>query len=64
MDELLRCAHCEDVIGVYEPTIVMRDGHPHRTSAAAAEHDVGALLDGDCYHLACFTRASGRDAHA
>jgi hypothetical protein len=63
MDELLRCAHCEDVIGVYEPTIVLRDGHPHSTSAAA-DRDVHALLDGECYHLACFTRASARDTRA
>jgi hypothetical protein len=63
MEELLRCAHCEDVIGVYEPTIVLRDGAPHGTSAAA-ERDVQVLLDGECYHLACFTPATGRDAHA
>jgi hypothetical protein len=61
MDELLRCAHCEDVIGVYEPTVVLRDGAPHSTSAAA-ERDLGALLDGECFHATCFTRAGVRDA--
>jgi hypothetical protein len=46
------CAHCGDVIGAYEPMIVVVDGEPRKTSATA-EHDRD-LHPGDCYHAACY----------
>src|SRR5271167_3136598 len=51
-DMTLRCWHCEDVIGVYEPMIVLEDGRPRSTSRAA-ERD-GASLVRECYHPACY----------
>jgi hypothetical protein len=56
MEERLRCAHCEDVIGVYEPMIVVRGGLAHSTSQAA-EGSIEGLPHADCYHDACFARA-------
>ncbi len=59
--EGLRCRHCSDSIGVYEPLVVLRDGIPVRTSRAAAAAD---LLDPDsCFHAECFaTRIAGEEA--
>jgi hypothetical protein len=52
MDPLPRCAHCGEVIGAYEPTIVVElDGIIHETSWAAQPKLVG-LPTGN-YHLAC-----------
>jgi len=48
----LRCHHCRDLIGVYEPFVVVRDGLPVRTSTAAAG---GAPPDSErCFHSECF----------
>jgi hypothetical protein len=52
-----RCRHCEDVIGVYEPMIVLHDGHARETSRAAEGDD--SLHLGACYHRACFTQDLG-----
>jgi len=50
--EPLRCAHCGDVIGVYEPLVALDDGRARETSLAAeAAHANG---HGDCYHRACY----------
>jgi hypothetical protein len=51
--EELRCHRCSDVIGVYEPMVVLRNGIPVRTSRAAAaiERAPGEL----CFHVDCFT---------
>ena len=57
MDGTLRCRHCGDVIGVYEPMIVLCNGHARRTSRAA-EPDVGEEL-GEYYHHACYVRVHG-----
>ena len=46
------CAHCEEVIGAYEPMILLVDGEPHRTSSVA-EQDRD-LLASECYHAACY----------
>jgi hypothetical protein len=59
MNRTLRCHHCEDVIGVYEPMIVLTDGQARNTSRAA-EQDNGPLV-GECYHHACNTQAHGQD---
>jgi len=45
------CKHCGDVIGVYEPMIVVIEGQTRETSRAA-EPGLGDVL-GDCYHGAC-----------
>jgi hypothetical protein len=46
-----RCRHCGDVIGVYEPMIVITDGRARSTSRAA-EIEAGGPLE-QCYHDAC-----------
>jgi hypothetical protein len=51
-DQELRCRHCGDVIGVYEPMVVISRGVPVRTSAAARKDD--ATLLGDPFHSQCF----------
>lgn len=53
MDEKLRCAHCGDVIGAYEPLVVLHDGRACDTSKA--EMDDGGRL-GECYHRACYAQ--------
>lgn len=58
--EPVRCAHCGDVIGVYEP-LVARAGDEVRESSRAAEPDVadhGAVL----YHRECFAALKQRGA--
>jgi hypothetical protein len=45
------CAYCGDVIGAYEPMILIEDGSPRKTSASA-EQDTN-LHAGECYHVAC-----------
>jgi hypothetical protein len=60
----LRCAHCGDVIGIYEPTTVIEHGRIRETSAAAepalAAH-VGLAFHRDCYaeQAAAQTAAAG-----
>ncbi len=48
----LTCAHCGDVIGVYEPLILTGDGEIRETSVAA-EGDV-LLARGAHYHRGCY----------
>ncbi|HEU4977107.1 MAG TPA: hypothetical protein VFT50_18610 [Baekduia sp.] len=51
-----RCARCGDVIGVYEPAVLLVEGEPHATSIAAeapARHRDGAWL-----HRGCFAPAA------
>jgi hypothetical protein len=55
------CAHCGDVIGVYEPLILTRDGQVRETSLAA-ERDL-PLARATHFHRACYT-ARERDAAA
>jgi hypothetical protein len=57
MSEMLRCRHCEDVVGVYEPMIVVHDGQPRETSRAA--DGAAPAPDGACYHRACFAQVDG-----
>ena len=50
-DEPLRCRLCGEVIGVYEPMIVVSEGVPTRTSrVAAGDEDPGE----ECFHSDCF----------
>jgi hypothetical protein len=62
MCTILRCHHCDDVIGVYEPMIVLTDGQPRNTSRAAEKGT--ARVEGECYHHACYTQAHNRDPTA
>lgn len=51
-DRAPRCAHCGDVIGVYEPMMIVEDGPARRTSLAA-EPSLASRADrsfhGHCY---------------
>lgn len=57
MEQKPRCRHCGDVIGTYEPMIVLVDGQPRRTAIAAGAHSL-ALDDRQCFHDACYLRPS------
>lgn len=48
----IRCSHCEEPIGVYEPLITLAEGHPRETSRAAEPHVINH--DAQCYHRSCF----------
>jgi hypothetical protein len=52
----LRCARCGDVIGVYEP-LVLVSGHAIRVTSRAAEPGVG-VSDGVGYHASCHESSS------
>jgi hypothetical protein len=56
-----RCHHCSEVIGVYEPMVVLHDGVAVRTSRAAAE--VEPPSGKPCFHSECFASFHG-DASA
>jgi hypothetical protein len=58
MTELVRCQHCGDVIGVYEPLIAVIDGKTHVTSRACVQ-DSAAVVE-ECYHRDCY-EGSQRD---
>jgi hypothetical protein len=57
----LTCVHCGDVIGVYEPLLLIGDGEIRETSLAA-ERDV-LLARAAHYHRACYA-AREQDASA
>lgn len=59
----LRCVHCEDVIGVYEPMIVLHNGRA-RTTSKAAEQDGMGSFPGECYHAACYEPATAGSSRA
>jgi hypothetical protein len=52
MSDTLRCRHCGEVIGVYEPLITLVEGRPWETSRLA--DPLAGALGGTCYHRACF----------
>lgn len=58
MSRSLRCWHCEEVIGVYEPMVVFSDGEAHKTSKAA-DPDIGEHGD-ECYHSSCYAQVYGQ----
>ena len=53
----LRCRHCDDVIGAYEPMVVETHHGPRETSLAAHP----ALYDTQCpcFHGACYAEMHG-----
>jgi hypothetical protein len=48
----LRCDHCAEMIGVYEPTTVVASGVTRETSRAAEPSAVSGPLER--YHHACY----------
>ena len=50
----LRCRHCDDVIGVYEPMILVAPEARHETSVLA---EPNLPPNAECYHRDCY--ASG-----
>ena len=57
--EAVRCEHCGDVIGVYEP-LVVRSGENVRETSRAAEPEL-PLPRSQYYHRACFATLKHRD---
>jgi hypothetical protein len=53
MTRTVRCQHCEGVIRVSEPMIVLADGQWPRTSTAGVRDAGGS--EGECYHPACYS---------
>ena len=60
MHEPMRCAHCGDVIGVYEPLVLLTGGEP-RTTSAAAEPQIGDE-PGVLFHRACYAQSPAASA--
>lgn len=58
--ELGPCAICGDVLGVYEPVVIIDGGGP-RVTSQAAESEL-PRDDAVRYHLACY-EALGRPRH-
>ncbi len=57
----IRCGHCLDVIGVYEPLIVCDDGVARETSRAV---EPGLPRTGaDYYHRRCHAAGAREQAH-
>ena len=51
------CAACRDVIGVYEPAVMVGEGGARATSRAA-EPSL-PFAGEDCYHLDCYPPLAG-----
>jgi hypothetical protein len=52
MDQVSPCALCGDVIGTYEPLLVVQEGGARETSYAA-EPQIAQERQ-ECYHWACY----------
>lgn len=52
-----RCRRCGDVIGAYEPMVVLSDGRAYSTSRASAPD--GLVYGEECYHDACYGQLRG-----
>jgi hypothetical protein len=57
VERTLRCHRCADVIGAYEPMVVLVEGEARNTSRAVER----AVRDpvGECYHHDCYRQAHG-----
>jgi hypothetical protein len=62
MNQVLRCAHCGDVIGVYEPLVIVDQAGMRLSSRAAEPGLVGDLAEH--YHRSCHETPRARDAGA
>ncbi len=51
------CAHCGDVIGVYEPMVVVIDGQAQETSQAAIS-ELTEVAGAIYYHRACYEKTA------
>lgn len=60
MSGVLRCVECADVIGVYEP-LVMVEHSGVRLTSLAAEGPLAYRGEGQ-YHAACYANAQTRQA--
>lgn len=56
----VRCDHCADVIGVYEPMVAVFEGEARETSRAA-EPAIGAQA-AERYHRSCYLERFEADA--
>ncbi len=52
MSQALRCDHCGDVIGVYEPLVRVLDGRAYESSRA--REPACPTGGGEHYHRACY----------
>lgn len=52
----MRCRHCADAIGAYEPMVLVTPTGPHDTSLAAERQLSGTTHP--CYHEACFMQTA------
>jgi len=59
-DQILSCASCGDVIGIYEPLIVVEEHGPRQTSRAAEPALPGS--PDKHYHRACYPPVAGERA--
>ena len=50
-----RCRRCGDVIGAYEPMVLLDGGRARRTSRAAESAPTHA--DAECFHEHCYAEA-------
>lgn len=60
MPPKMRCNHCEEVIGVYEPLVVIVEGEARETSRAAEPNL--PLDSAEHYHRACYLDRIGAAA--
>ncbi len=51
------CAYCGDVIGVYEPMVVVVDGQAQETSQAAVS-ELPTVAGASYYHRACYEKTA------
>ena len=52
-----RCRHCQDVIGAYEPVVLVTGSGQYQTSLTARPELHGT--EHACYHSACFEEIQG-----
>ena len=65
MNRPLRCQQCNDVIGMFEPMIVLSGGQARMTSRAAEKDraaDGGDPPMGECYHRFCYAQAYSQES--
>jgi hypothetical protein len=57
MTDVLRCFHCQDVIGAYEPVIAVKDKLT-RVTSRARDPELAEWAD-EWYHHACYEERLG-----
>jgi hypothetical protein len=62
MSDPMKCCGCGDVIGHYEPLVLVAHGQA-RTTSAAAEPQVGEE-SGEHFHRACHARVEAQGVSA